>query len=114
MYEFKEQHMCITLFVIEGCSDDAMEIIANCLKDSLHAKTLTSQCHFPKTAECVLGGGNHHGGQSKTKTFEKGKHLKAIHVQCTWLHVYVHAYFNVVNMHSKTIFSECLGKLTKK
>lgn len=37
---------CVTLFVIEGGSDDAMEIIANCLKDSWHAKTLTSQCHF--------------------------------------------------------------------
>lgn len=30
----EEQHMCVTLFDIVGGCDDAMEIIANCLKES--------------------------------------------------------------------------------
>lgn len=34
--------MCVTLFVIEAGSDDAMEIIANYLKESWHVQTLTS------------------------------------------------------------------------
>lgn len=42
MCEEKDLWVCITLFIIEGGSDDAMEIIANYLKASWHVKTLTS------------------------------------------------------------------------
>lgn len=55
--------MCITLFVIEGGDGDAMEIIANCLKESWHAKTLTSWSHLPKTDEYIIVSGTQGGAR---------------------------------------------------
>lgn len=58
----------ITLFVIVG-GGDVMEIIANCLKESWHAKTLTSWSHFPNTEEYIIvrgtegGASGNHGQQ---------------------------------------------------